>query len=306
MDPAGLVDGGNLYAYVRGNPVRLIDSTGQFTDNPDTEVISTPTKRYAFGPLEIKGDSYDTGLISLRSKIEELRSTKGILQLNGNLFVQNLINDVRNSGMENIGWLENIEGMSYSIELVHQITANEKPLNTVVAGYRVEAENSIIRINISHEVFNTEMGRDDRNVQAIVLHELKHIWQTLTGGINSNERIDISMEVEAFNMQFAFERAMDINSISKFRPHFDRIDRLDSSSQKFFREQLQDTPFANTPGLSTQSWLKELLLWCSGYWNHRGYTNSRGWKGSTNVSEHQQQHLRECKYFSVKKIFRMI
>ena len=30
-DPASLVDGGNLYAYVRGNPVRLVDPSGTAT-----------------------------------------------------------------------------------------------------------------------------------------------------------------------------------------------------------------------------------------------------------------------------------
>ncbi|MDR0307056.1 MAG: hypothetical protein LBI42_09510 [Chitinispirillales bacterium] len=50
-DPAGLVDGLNLYMYCRGNPVKLIDSTGLKGDDV--------SNYHEFEPLEIKGDDVD-------------------------------------------------------------------------------------------------------------------------------------------------------------------------------------------------------------------------------------------------------
>ena len=39
VDPAGLVDGGNLYAYVRGNPIKLIDTDGTSGELPFPNLI---------------------------------------------------------------------------------------------------------------------------------------------------------------------------------------------------------------------------------------------------------------------------
>ena len=55
-DPAGMVDGPNLYAYVRGNPVRLVDPDGRESgdfpnSNENYEVF--PFERLAFYPLDV-------------------------------------------------------------------------------------------------------------------------------------------------------------------------------------------------------------------------------------------------------------
>ncbi|MDR2585869.1 MAG: RHS repeat-associated core domain-containing protein [Prevotellaceae bacterium] len=56
-DPAGMVDGGNLYVYCRGNPIRLVDNTGKHasgvSDNIDSSPV--PTIRYSFDPINIIG-----------------------------------------------------------------------------------------------------------------------------------------------------------------------------------------------------------------------------------------------------------
>lgn len=55
-DPAGLVDGVNLFAYVRGNPVRLHDPSGKATENPAKIIEDLPgAKVTAPGEVTLPG-----------------------------------------------------------------------------------------------------------------------------------------------------------------------------------------------------------------------------------------------------------
>ena len=94
--------------------------------------------------------------------------------------------------------------------------------------------------------------------------------------------MDISAEVEAFDIQFAFEEAMNIESISIFRKPFDVINSLGNASQ--------------------QQFLKESVLWHTSYGNYPNYTSSRGWSKPNSLEPSKLENInREINYILNKR-----
>jgi hypothetical protein len=163
--------------------------------NSPTETVSVKTRVY----------------ISLGAKIKEMQSSSKVEDTysHSNLFIEKLIKDMRVYGMAT-GWLEKVSNSS--IELGKQIEIDGKIFDGIAF-----AKNNNVVINVSNNIFREEPGRDNKVLQAIVLHELVHVWQAKTGKastdiekrfgnkMNDGGSRNIYTEVEAYNIQFEFE-----------------------------------------------------------------------------------------------------
>jgi predicted SprT family Zn-dependent metalloprotease len=173
--------------------------------NP-TETVSVKTKVYTSLGLAIKEANKNNTYV-------------GIYEYSG-LFIEKLIKDMRIYDMDT-RWLEEISNSRLEFERIG-------PDGIAFA------RNNSIAINVDNRIFIGEAERDERELQAIVLHELRHIWQEQSGVWAGNMRRrrmrdgkdykNILIEVEAFDIQFKFEKksGKEINHerVNKIRDYF--------------------------------------------------------------------------------------
>jgi RHS repeat-associated protein len=244
-DPAGTVDGLNLYMYCRGNPVKLCDPSGsQSTTDPDYV-----SNKHEFEPLEIKGDppeidaelasndvSGSKGQVS-ESKLVSLTDVRDKL-------IQDLIEKLGNDG-EN-GWLDTVKEFSEKegLEIVLTDRLENEDGNAIPGQFVTGNKNTgkVPRITLNTQYVN------NKNFLSYFSHELRHFWQWGGGDADNTwnndkemtkkfEDRDLGIEADAFRIQFSIERALKINQ-SDFKDNTNlRYSYIKSKSNLSPREQ---------------------------------------------------------------------
>jgi RHS repeat-associated protein len=240
-DPTGLVDGLNLYMYCRGSPVGMVDPNGTRVDEGkkiDIDTVDVIGK----SEYDIVNNGTDTlGYI--------YGCAEGSISLNSNSFIQELKENMSDNGME-VEWLEETKRINISIEIGNNLKINhEKLVNSILA---VATTDNKVLINLNNEFFKGKDEIDNRELQAIVLHELVHIWQNNTDwrdkvtNSKANREIptedggraierNVFTEVEAYNIQFEFEEKMKVEvsaqQIDKIREAFKYREKNNHSDQ---------------------------------------------------------------------------
>jgi hypothetical protein len=157
--------------------------------------------------------------ISLGTKIKEMRSSNEAEHTYGysDLFIEKLISYMKAKHL-NTSWLEKVSNSSIELRRL--------------SGGLATTDFSTVVINVGDEFFNDETRRKEEILQAIVLHELRHVWQKAewAGNLLRRNRNDgryysnILMEVDAFDAQFSFEKKsgseVDIDRINAIRSSF--------------------------------------------------------------------------------------
>ena len=236
-DPIGIGDGLNVYMYVHGNPLSGVDPSGMGTENNDDVVkpvldennkgekasISKIKKeieiedkeslknRFINEPLEI--DSYD----DLPTGIPLSQKEKGAL-------IQEYINVLSEAG-EDTQWLEDLKNIDFQINKAHY------PKKVKFKGDEVGLPRAWTDKN--EVTFNTGLiGENNESLQidspkgkALLLHELRHIWQSNNPEWKEKYAAkDIDIEVDAFDMQYRFEKLTGVEN--EGRKIFDNLDEF--------------------------------------------------------------------------------
>jgi RHS repeat-associated protein len=215
-DPAGMVDGVNLYAYCRGNPVIASDPSGTDTERSWVEVDENgvQTLHYRRGGARGGFDGGNEGESDTSS--ENPSETNNVILESGsidkNSFIEKLISDMKDKKM-NVEWLEGIKNQVKAIEF-----RNLEDTATAVA-----TKDDKIIINSKH--FSEVNEENYKEIQSIILHELVHIWQNKTGQVsaekerkwmgtvkNEDGTRNIFNEVEAYTIQLEFMKNMKIEA----------------------------------------------------------------------------------------------
>ena len=231
-DPAGLVDGINLYVYCRGNPVKLLDPNG----NKGIDLDDVVSNYHEFEPLEIKGDTSEvTGVeLSDASTSSELSAastssddidSKVTIALSSderNKLISEIIEDMIRIEMDPT-WLEDTQDALIAnearigrdllrIEIVDQLEY-ENTGKQVIAHLKPTNEGQM------YIIFNAETLKEytDEGFKGVIVHELRHVWQRLQGTIDPEwrekvQRRCIDIEVDAFDIQYEFEGKMGISA----------------------------------------------------------------------------------------------
>jgi RHS repeat-associated protein len=229
-DPAGLVDGLNLYMYCRGSPVGLVDTEGTKTDDIELGEVD-------INEVQIKSSSQFNDLslkirnLSEKNFEDDISYDPSIKKIEGhNLLVQDLTLDECNSLIEeltglmlaynlDVEWLEEIretlETETFKIKLVNQET------NTPASFIKTNENESIIIFNV-----NVLKEKKSEELQAFLVHELRHLWQATTDKTDAvtgekwkdlYKKKDISIEVDTYEVQTQLEEYLgtDVSSLKK-------------------------------------------------------------------------------------------
>jgi hypothetical protein len=234
---------------------------------------------------------------SLYLAVQSVRQNNTLLTENQrNSVISAIRNNMTNVGM-NIGWLGNAERTLAEIKFVKGQEDHPSP---PVAIWYTNREMGGIIIDVAHQVVQNAITDQsvqnaiiEQKLQAIVLHELRHVWQRVNNESNrlvtiitdetgkSTTITNVRAEADAFDTQFDFERRMEIDTVAGI--YMESFDIIDIPRDPLFPQrrlnQLRNIGFSNTPtNLSDQQlWLKEFVLWYGKYSQHCNYTNSHGW-----------------------------
>jgi len=189
--------------------------------NSPTETVSVKTKVYMSLGSAIKKALNDSNDFS--ESIYE----------HSDLFIGKLIDYMESKNLK-VNWLQKFSNSSIKLK------KSDKGLATT--------EREIVVININHIFFKKDEIINDRILQAIVLHELRHVWQK--GSKEWEEELikyrrmedgerkqysNIFIEVDAFDIQFEFEdksgTEVDFGTINRIRNYFKKEDRFRSSKK---------------------------------------------------------------------------
>jgi hypothetical protein len=201
----------------------------------DKEIVVMPHLKNPTETVSVKTKVYTSLGLAIKKILDDFDNIYGNIYEHSGLFIEELIKDIIVYGFD-AGWLEEVNNSN--IELRKRILVN----GARFFGTSYAKDSSAI-INIDNRIFMREAGRDDKILQAIVLHELrkkkKKQSETWTGNISKNidgnEYKNILIEVDAFDIQFKFEEKSrkEINSdgTNQIRRRFKDIDRETNSSQ---------------------------------------------------------------------------
>jgi uncharacterized protein RhaS with RHS repeats len=214
-DPTWLADGVNLYAYVNGNPVSGVDPSGTTTEEKVDEGKVSPT----FEEVEIKGEGganekngsvneiknqiededkilFDAWLYELINEPMDKDLIKGID--NEKNIVENSVFDFDDVGKKTLAHIKkiNYSPLQKMIKEINEISKEKiksSPVDKSNENPYFDTATNTIRYNSNQELFGNYVDQ--------FIHELTHVLQKLEERYKSRP-IPISLEVEAFKMQF--------------------------------------------------------------------------------------------------------
>jgi hypothetical protein len=204
--------------------------------NKPTETVSVKTKIVSLG-LKVT---------EMLKEMQRNREKKQEAILNGSFFIKKFIQELSGYDGMDTRWLEDIKEIDCPIEIGNQLEVprqvenelrmvkvdNDTLAHTLVGrGNR----NIYVQINLNHEFFKNKAVLDsefDKEMQIILLHEFVHVWQQNNNDwrdrVTNNEKIrkeqralweidlrNIYIEVEAYDLQFEYEKKINTDSNTK-------------------------------------------------------------------------------------------
>jgi hypothetical protein len=220
----------------------------------ETLEIDGNVETITFVPIIIKP-------LSLSSEIKALQASnnfrKRLNDVECNVLINDLINAMSRIGM-NVDWLEEVNAQPIVV------TLKKEAITVPAASWGITKNNEyLLFINVNENSFANVR---EWWAQAVVLHELRHISQRTSREWQSGEKLrwlqgnDILIEVDAFDVQYEFERKMGIpmGGRQSYRPYFEHYDNVKKLSHEGRRMG------------------KANILWNT-YKRHNRYSNSYGW-----------------------------
>jgi len=246
--------------------------------NSPTEIVSVKTHVYT---------SLGSKIIEMLREMHRDGKKEQKAIFNSNQFVEELIEDIENNRYGiNTGWLKEIKEANCRIEVGNQLKSNGNKLeNGTFAQIGIVrytyTEEVIIQINLNHNFFTNKTGlsggdlqKFDKQLQILLFHEFVHAWQEKTndwtnrimhmrkkiqkriqapdGTMRTEERINIYTEIEAYDLQFEYEKKInrniiiDTDIVNQIRNNFKKVEDEEAENEVNYSRDPKNTVLTTT------------------------------------------------------------